>query len=97
MTEETVIYVLRNSPLRVVRVSRITSENTETPTPSMPAALQARPPNPNIVTLEAIISEHPLLTEDVLRKTPDNQLIVFWSEIAVFYVTGPVLATNTTW
>ncbi|KAH8588238.1 heterokaryon incompatibility protein-domain-containing protein [Bisporella sp. PMI_857] len=96
MREEIVCYVLRNSPLRVVRISRTISDETEAPMPPIPS-IPRHLQNPNIVTLESILSECPLLTEDILRKTPDNQFIAFWSEIAVFHVTGPVLAENTTW
>ncbi len=95
MTEDIVCYVLRNSPLRVVKVSRATSDTAELPTPRMPG--NWRPQSPNIVTLESILSECPLLTQEVLQQKSDNQLVAFWSEVAIFCVVGPVLVENKTW
>lgn len=46
--------------------------------------------NPKIVTLNSIILEYPELTEARLRRTPDNQLLAFWSEAAFFDTVGPV-------
>lgn len=44
-----------------------------------------------------IISEYLLLTEEVIRKVPDNQLIAFWSEVAIFCLKGPAFEKNDTW
>lgn len=95
MSDDIVCYVLRNSPLRVVKVSRITSDSTEM---AIPPILTSRLlSSPNTVTLESIFSECSLLTESVLRRTPDNQLIAFWSEVAFFCVAGPMMEENTTY
>lgn len=77
-------YVLRNSPLRVVEVASIKNDNTETDEASAPL-------------LESIFSEYPQLTRDELAKIPENQLIVFWSDVAVFQVAGPTQEKNETW
>lgn len=92
MIEEIVCFVVRNKPLRVARVSRITSDSTEMPVP--PIALAGGQDNPQIVTLNSIISEYPDLTEARLRRTPDNQLLAFWSEAAFFNTVGPVKSDN---
>lgn len=96
MLEEIVCYVLRNSPLRVVKVSRTISDIRELTMPStQPGVGHLR--SPNTVTVESILTELPVWTTESLAKVPDNQLIVFWSEIAVFYLKGPVIEKNTIW
>lgn len=86
MDPEIVCYVLRNSPLRLVRVPRISLD-----VPGAQTRLRFYPPNaqqmsPNAISLEDIPKHYPELSIDRLNDTPDDQLIFFWAEVAQFEV-----------
>ena len=84
-----ICYVLRNSPLRVVRASRIASDNPDSGR-SLGLPKVIRSSSPFAVTLNTITSNCPALTHDRLLDTPDDQLLIFWSETSTFTISGPV-------
>ncbi|KAK3377149.1 heterokaryon incompatibility protein-domain-containing protein [Lasiosphaeria ovina] len=92
LTPEPMYHVLRNCPLRVVRVAMIISNDTEISLPPHPSSI---PPSPLAVTLDSIANELPHLTAKRLSRIPDNQLLFFWTEVAVFTVSGPVQKNTT--
>lgn len=65
-------YVLRNNPLRLLRVNDIKADN-EGARPRASSALQEA----SMVTLQQIRDRIPNLTIDKLSDTPDDQLIFF--------------------
>ncbi|TGO12283.1 hypothetical protein BTUL_0091g00280 [Botrytis tulipae] len=84
MDPEIICYVLRNSPLRLVRVPRISSDVPGGQTRFHP--LQSQQSSPNAVSLKDIPKHYPDLGIDKLDDTPDDQLIFFWAEVAQFEV-----------
>ncbi|KAF5872891.1 putative mitochondrial aaa atpase protein [Botrytis fragariae] len=84
MDPEIICYVLRNSPLRLVRVLRISSDVPGEQTRFHP--LQSQQSSPNAISLEDIPKHYPDLGVDKLDDTPDDQLIFFWAEVAQFEV-----------
>jgi len=94
MSPEILCFILRNSPLRVVKVLQVTSDETEIPTPKLPPGISC---SPLAVTLETVLAEHPHFTRERLQQTPDNQFLCFWTEIAPFSTYGPIKEVNDTW
>lgn len=84
MDPEIICYVLRNSPLRLVRVPRISSDVPGGQTRFHP--LQSQQSSPNAISLKDIPKHYPDLGIDKLNDTPDDQLIFFWAEVAQFEV-----------
>jgi len=91
MTPEILSFVLRNSPLRVVKVSSIIGISTEIPRPKLRKDFSQ---SPHLITLDTVLSECPQLTEARLKDTPDNLFIFFRSETATFSISGPVTETS---
>ncbi|TEY52884.1 hypothetical protein BOTCAL_0254g00080 [Botryotinia calthae] len=81
---EITCYVLRNSPLRLVRVPRISSDVPGGQIRFHP--LQSQQSSPNAISLEDIPEHFPELGIEKLDDTPDDQLIFFWAEVAQFEV-----------
>jgi len=94
LSPEIVSFVLRNSPLRVVRVSRIIGDDAESPKPKLPGGFAQ---SSLVVTLEAVVAEHAHLTRERLQQIPDNQLLLFWTETASFSISGPIEEENHTY
>ncbi|KAE9367229.1 HET-domain-containing protein [Stipitochalara longipes BDJ] len=94
MSPEILCFILRNSPLRVVKVIQVTGDETEIPTPKLPPGISH---SPLAVTLETVLAEHPHFTRERLQQTPDNQLLCFWTETACFSTYGPIEEVNDTW
>ncbi|KAK6607822.1 Mus7/MMS22 family protein (ATPase) [Botrytis cinerea] len=84
MDPEIICYVLRNSPLRLVRVPRISSDVPGGHIHFHP--LQSQQSSPNAISLEDIPKHFPELGIKKLDDTPDDQLIFFWAEVAQFEV-----------
>lgn len=90
---EVMCYIHRNSPLRLVRVGRLfadTGNPNEVSTNGDDAMLHAllnealRGHKPMRVTLPAIQSFYPHLTQGALCDIPDDQLLFFWTGRATF-------------
>jgi hypothetical protein len=91
-------YVLRQSPLRLVRVSRL---SMDTPNPAPWQLASALFKSPLAVTLGDIEQNCSGLTQEYLTDIPDDQLVFFWTDIARFTVSTPTtmvlaVAANTT-
>lgn len=97
LSSDIVCFVLRNSPLRIVRVSRVISDSEELVMPRWAQSMPAQ--GPSIVTLDMVqySPEGPHLTQDRLLSIPDDQIILFWTEVAHFILSGPVEEENTTY
>jgi len=94
MSPEILCFILRNSPLRVVKVLQVMSDEAEIPTPKLPPGISY---SPLAVTLQTVLAEHPHLTRERLQQTPDNQFLCFWTETAPFSTCGPIEEVNDTW
>ncbi|KAA8627872.1 hypothetical protein SMACR_08522 [Sordaria macrospora] len=77
-----VCFVLRNHPLRVISVRRVSVDND--PERANSWAIPNITDSKYSVTLEDIYDNLPSLTPEVLLDTPDDQLIFFWTESARF-------------
>ncbi|APA11729.1 hypothetical protein sscle_08g064990 [Sclerotinia sclerotiorum 1980 UF-70] len=101
MNPEIVCYVLRNSPLRLLRVPGISSDVPGAQTTIHPS--QAQRMSPNFIELQDIPTHCPELNIDKLNDTPDDQLIFFRTEVAQFQVSSELITTkhealrNTPW
>ncbi|KAJ8067231.1 hypothetical protein OCU04_004595 [Sclerotinia nivalis] len=101
MNPEIVCYVLRNSPLRLVRVPILSLDVPGAQTHIHPS--QAQQMSPNFIALQDIPKHCPELSIDKLKDTPDDQLIFFRTEVAQFEVSSELIMTkreglkNTPW
>lgn len=85
-----VAYVLKNTPLELVRTSTLTPEaDTHAPT----SHKQNDDPDASLVTLDMIVTELPDLTFDRLSLIPDDQILFFWAETAHFFL-SPLSKSN---
>lgn len=85
-------YILRNSPLRLVKVSRVAADNPRHVQVNF-MIQNTKPTTPLAITLDAIYSNCPGLTPDRMSDTPDDELLFFWTEISRFTLSGPVKRT----
>ncbi|KAF7870343.1 hypothetical protein EAF04_004089 [Stromatinia cepivora] len=92
MNPEIVCYVLRNSPLRLVRVPRLSLDVPGAQTHFHQS--QAQQMSPNFIALQDIPKHCPELIIDRLNDTPDDQLIVFWTEVVQFEVSSELIMTK---
>lgn len=80
LSPETMCYVLRNTPPRLVPVSRLATDR-----PGRPNAFpNIKSKSPLAVSIDDIVAHCPELTPSRLAVTPDDQLIFFWGECAKF-------------
>jgi hypothetical protein len=84
--------VLQNSPLRLVRVSRVASDNAQNAQVHL-VTRNPLPDSPLVITLDKNYHECPELTQGRLSNTADDQLLFFWAETAFFTISGPVSRT----
>ncbi|CAD6444537.1 09dc9103-2e4f-4484-b6d9-2a34349ee3c5 [Sclerotinia trifoliorum] len=82
MNPEIVCYILRNSPLRLVRVPGVSLDVPGAQTNIHPS--QAQRTSPNFIELQDIPVHCLELSIDKLNDTPDDQLIFFRTEVAQF-------------
>lgn len=82
LNPKVVCYVLRNHPLRVIPVRRISVDND--PERANSWAFPNVTDSKYAVTLEDIYDNLPSLTPEVLSDTSDDQLLFFWTESARF-------------
>lgn len=78
-------YVLQNSPLRLVRVSQISS-NSKNTSPSHLSVQDVK--SERTISLDLILRTIPELTLEILHGTPDDQLLFFWAESTRFLVSN---------
>ncbi|KAK3335065.1 heterokaryon incompatibility protein-domain-containing protein [Neurospora tetraspora] len=82
LNPKVVCFVLRNHPLRVFPVRRISVDND--PERANSWAIPNVTDSKYSVTLDDIYDNLPSMTPEVLLDTPDDQLIFFWTESARF-------------
>ncbi|KAK1776415.1 heterokaryon incompatibility protein-domain-containing protein [Copromyces sp. CBS 386.78] len=82
LNPKVVCFVLRNHPLRVLPVRRISFDND--PERASSWAIPNVTDSKYSVTLDDIYDNLPSLTPEVLLDTPDDQLVIFWTESARF-------------
>lgn len=86
-------YVLRTShpqnPLerRTLELTRIESEEQESFARFVRLSALSRP---SPVLLNDVMSFYPSMTKERLRNIPDDQIIFFWADVALFNVSSPV-------
>lgn len=80
LSPETMCYVLRNTPLRLIPVSRLATDRPGRPNPFQ----KIKSKSPLAISLGDILVYCPELPLSRLADTPDDQLIFFWSECAKF-------------
>jgi hypothetical protein len=84
---EILCYVLRQSPLRLVRVARLLADTAGArPWQPAPAPLTST----LAATLDDVEKHCPGLAGARLADTPDDQLLFFWADSARFVVSEPV-------
>jgi|ERR1700722_7867750 hypothetical protein len=86
-------YVLRNTPLRLVRTSRVASDFQGSR--NFRGSLQTPSRSPIAVSLADIEAYDSTWTRERLGSTPDDQLLFFWTEAACLKVAGPFQETIT--
>ncbi|KAF5491796.1 hypothetical protein CGCS363_v011191 [Colletotrichum siamense] len=74
-------YILRREPLRLVQVRLSFLDNPKNP----PVARGS-----SAVFLDVVKDHYPALTTEVLDRTPEDQILLFWADSARFRVTGPI-------
>ncbi|KAM5352928.1 hypothetical protein ACJ41O_005650 [Fusarium nematophilum] len=79
-------YIFRNSPPRLVRVSRLSADSSNAR--QQPAIAISN--SPLAVTLQDVRDHCPGLSSERLVDTPDDQLLFFWAQSGVFLVSKPV-------
>ncbi|KAH8889258.1 HET-domain-containing protein, partial [Thozetella sp. PMI_491] len=92
ITPEIMCYVLRNTPLRLVRISRLTMD-VPGDRRALPFANRLAVPamqSPLAVYLDDITLHFPELPIDRLKGIPDDQIIFFWTEVATFTVSATI-------
>jgi hypothetical protein len=83
---------LRNSPLRLVRVSRVSSDSLQALQSNLKQLQHQTARSPLGICLADIINEYPCLTDIRLLDTPDDQMIFFRADCARCQVSSPVLS-----
>lgn len=80
-------YVLKNKPLRLECVAQPKDSAVVDSQPAAPG-LQTQPG----VFLQDITSHYPDMSHSRLETIPDDQILVFWAEVARFQVVPPVVS-----
>lgn len=83
---EILCYALRNSPLRMVPVSRLSMDRPNGRALQSPLQLLK---SPLAVSLDDVPNQVPELRLERLQDMADDQLLFFWAESARFVVSGP--------